>query len=168
MEYQEGQLALGHVDFCLPEHSIYTMIGPSGCGKSTLLRAIAGLVESYTGDIWFNDQSLREQGTALIGFVPQNYGLLPWKTVQSNIRMAMRISDSGRQTKQQQDQQIMDWLAAMGIAELAQRYPCLLVGGNSKGLRLLEHLLFYLKLCCSMNPSPRWMLLHVKRFRPFS
>ncbi|MDQ0090810.1 NitT/TauT family transport system ATP-binding protein [Paenibacillus anaericanus] len=132
VEYQEGHLALEQMDLCLPEHSIYTMIGPSGCGKSTLLRAIAGLVQSYTGEIKFNDQSLRKQGTALIGLVPQNYGLLPWKTVHSNIRMAMRISDSGRHTKGQQEQQITSWLTAMGIADLAQRYPLSLSGGQQQ------------------------------------
>lgn len=136
VEYPGGQRALGHVDLCLPEHSIYTVIGPSGCGKSTLLRSIAGLIRSYTGEITFNGQSLREQGTALIGLVPQNYGLLPWKTVQSNIRMAMKISNSGRNTKLQQEQQITDWLTAMGIADLAQRYPLSLSGGQQQRVAL--------------------------------
>ncbi|MNI40417.1 Bicarbonate transport ATP-binding protein CmpD [compost metagenome] len=132
VEYQEGQAALQAVDLFLPEHSIYTILGPSGCGKSTLLRSIAGLVKTYHGEIRYNDKALHEQDQVLIGLVPQNYGLLPWKTVESNIRMAMRISNSGTLTKQEQEQRIIDWLEFMGIANLAHRYPLSLSGGQQQ------------------------------------
>ena len=82
--YKGGQTALEKFHLTVPEHSIYTVIGPSGCGKSTLLRAIAGLIKDYQGDLQFNEKSVHEKAT-LIGLVPQNYGLLPWKTVQANI-----------------------------------------------------------------------------------
>ncbi|MBA9087049.1 NitT/TauT family transport system ATP-binding protein [Fontibacillus solani] len=132
VEYQGGQAALKSVDLFLPEHSIYTILGPSGCGKSTLLRSIAGLIKTYHGEISYNGKALHGQDQVLIGLVPQNYGLLPWKTVQSNIRMAMRISNSGTLTKQQQEQQITNWLESMGIADLAHRYPLSLSGGQQQ------------------------------------
>ncbi|SDF05727.1 NitT/TauT family transport system ATP-binding protein [Fontibacillus panacisegetis] len=132
VEYQGGQAALKSVDLFLPEHSIYTILGPSGCGKSTLLRSIAGLVKTYHGEISYNGKALPEQDQVLIGLVPQNYGLLPWKTVQSNIRTAMRISNSGTLTKQQQEQRITNWLESMGIADLAHRYPLSLSGGQQQ------------------------------------
>ncbi|MNW43238.1 Taurine import ATP-binding protein TauB [compost metagenome] len=132
VEYQGGQAALKSVDLFLPEHSIYTILGPSGCGKSTLLRSIAGLIKTYHGEISYNGKALHGQDQVLIGLVPQNYGLLPWKTVQSNIRMAMRISNSGTLTKQQQEQRITNWLESMGIADLAHRYPLSLSGGQQQ------------------------------------
>lgn len=131
VEYKSGQLALGHVDLSLPEHSIYTIIGPSGSGKSTLLRAIAGLLPSYKGDILFNGKSVHEKET-LIGLVPQNYGLLPWKTVQANIQIAMKITHPTGQTKGQQETQIERWLSSMGISDLAKRYPLSLSGGQQQ------------------------------------
>jgi NitT/TauT family transport system ATP-binding protein len=131
VEYKGGQLALGRVDFTLPEHGIYTIIGPSGSGKSTLLRAVAGLLPSYRGELLFNGKSLHDKDT-LVGLVPQNYGLLPWKTVQANIRMAMKIAHRSAQSKQEQEAQITRWLAAMGISELADRYPLSLSGGQQQ------------------------------------
>ncbi|ULO08567.1 ABC transporter ATP-binding protein [Paenibacillus sp. 19GGS1-52] len=131
VEYKGGQLALGHVELVLPEHGIYTIIGPSGSGKSTLLRAIAGLLPSYTGELLFNGKSVHAKET-LIGLVPQNYGLLPWKTVQANIGIAMKITHPAGRPKREQEAQIKHWLTSMGIAELAGRYPLSLSGGQQQ------------------------------------
>ncbi|MEK3901246.1 ABC transporter ATP-binding protein [Paenibacillus sp. FSL R7-0179] len=131
--YQNGQLALGEMSLTLPEHGIYTVIGPSGSGKSTLLRAIAGLLPGYEGELLFNGRSVHDKET-LIGLVPQNYGLLPWKTVRDNIRIAMRIArpDGAGRGRREQDRQIMQWLEAMGIAQLAGRFPLSLSGGQQQ------------------------------------
>lgn len=131
VEYKEGQLALGQVDLVLPEHGIYTIIGPSGSGKSTLLRAIAGLLPGYQGELLFNGKSIHDKET-LVGLVPQNYGLLPWKTVHDNIQIAMKITRSAGGSKQERATQIRHWLASMGIADLAERYPLSLSGGQQQ------------------------------------
>ncbi|MEK4286899.1 ABC transporter ATP-binding protein [Paenibacillus sp. FSL R5-0876] len=131
VEYKSGQLALGQVDLSLPEHGIYTIIGPSGSGKSTLLRAIAGLLPSYQGQILFNEKSVHEKET-LIGLVPQNYGLLPWKTVHDNIQIAMKITHTASSSKQERETQIKQWLSSMGISDLAERYPLSLSGGQQQ------------------------------------
>lgn len=138
VDYQGNEAVLKALNLHLPEHSIYTILGPSGCGKSTLLRCIGGLVKTYRGDIRYNGKTLsgdnRISGDerTLIGLVPQNYGLLPWKTVESNIRMAMRISHPGGLTRDQMKQRIMEWLTAMGIGDLAHRYPLSLSGGQQQ------------------------------------
>ncbi|NQX45796.1 ABC transporter ATP-binding protein [Paenibacillus tritici] len=131
--YRNGQLALGRMNLTLPEHGIYTVIGPSGSGKSTLLRVIAGLLPGYEGELLFNGSSVHDKET-LIGLVPQNYGLLPWKTVRDNIRIAMRIARPGglSPNKREQDGQILHWLDSMGIAGLADRFPLSLSGGQQQ------------------------------------
>lgn len=131
VEYKNGQLALGQLDFSVPEHGIYTIIGPSGSGKSTLLRAIAGLLTSYKGQILFDEKSVHDKET-LIGLVPQNYGLLPWKTVHDNIQIAMKITQTAGESKQERETEIKQWLASMGISELADRYPLSLSGGQQQ------------------------------------
>lgn len=131
MEYQRGQPALGRVDLILPEHGIYTVIGPSGSGKSTLLRAIAGLLPGYQGELLFNGKSVHDKET-LIGLVPQNYGLLPWKTVHDNIHIAMKITRTAGGSKQERKAQIDHWLSSMGISDLASRYPLSLSGGQQQ------------------------------------
>ncbi|MCA1291510.1 ATP-binding cassette domain-containing protein [Paenibacillus sp. alder61] len=129
--YKSGELALGRVDFTLPEHGIYTILGPSGSGKSTLLRAVSGLLPEYRGELMFNGQPLRGQDV-LIGLVPQNYGLLPWKTVKANIRVAMKIANPKEQDRRAREEQIDRWLTAMGIPELGERYPLSLSGGQQQ------------------------------------
>lgn len=129
--YKGGELSLGKVDFTLPEHGIYTILGPSGSGKSTLLRAVSGLLPEYRGELLFNGQPLRGQDV-LIGLVPQNYGLLPWKTVKGNIRVAMKIAKPKEQDRRDREAQIDRWLSAMGIQELAERYPLSLSGGQQQ------------------------------------
>lgn len=131
VEYQSGQVALGQVNLTLPEHGIYTIIGPSGSGKSTLLRAIAGLQPDYRGELLFNGKPVHNQGT-LVGLVPQNYGLLPWKTVRGNIRVAMKITRTAAGSKREQEARIRHWLTSMGIADLAERYPLSLSGGQQQ------------------------------------
>jgi NitT/TauT family transport system ATP-binding protein len=119
------------MNLSLPEHGIYTVIGPSGSGKSTLLRAIAGLLPGYQGELLFNGKSVHDKET-LIGLVPQNYGLLPWKTVRDNIRIAMRIARPAGGSKLELDEQISRWLTSMGIAHLASRFPLSLSGGQQQ------------------------------------
>ncbi|UQZ33207.1 hypothetical protein C2I18_06330 [Paenibacillus sp. PK3_47] len=131
VEYKGGRLALGQMNLALPEHGIYTVIGPSGSGKSTLLRAIAGLLPGYEGELSFNGKSVHDKDT-LIGLVPQNYGLLPWKTVRDNIRIAMKITNSAGTGKEEREAQITYWLTSMGIADLAARYPLSLSGGQQQ------------------------------------
>lgn len=68
----------------------------------------------------------------LIGLVPQNYGLLPWKTVHDNIQMAMKITRPAGGSKQERETQIHHWLTSMGISELSGRYPLSLSGGQQQ------------------------------------
>lgn len=131
VEYKRGQVALGQVNLTLPEHGIYTIIGPSGSGKSTLLRAIAGLLPGYTGELLFNGRPVHDKDI-LVGLVPQNYGLLPWKTVHGNIQIAMKITGSAGGDKAEREARITHWLSSMGIADLADRYPLSLSGGQQQ------------------------------------
>ncbi|AKG37810.1 hypothetical protein VK70_16360 [Paenibacillus durus ATCC 35681] len=131
ISYKEGTPAFGPTSLHIPEHGIYTLIGPSGCGKSTLLKAIAGLLPRYTGDITYNGQPAHGRDT-LIGLVPQTYGLLPWKTVTANLRTALAVTLPGREQKEEREDRIRRWLEAMGIADLAGRYPLSLSGGQQQ------------------------------------
>src|ERR1700753_3619223 len=58
------------------------LIGPSGCGKTTILKIAAGLDGDFRGDI-------RTPGAGRLGIVFQEPRLLPWRTVEQNIRLAL-------------------------------------------------------------------------------
>jgi NitT/TauT family transport system ATP-binding protein len=77
-----GQLqVLGALAFSLGHGEVGALVGPSGCGKTTLLRIIAGLDRDYEGSV-----TLPAHGT--LGMVFQEPRLLPWRTVEQNVRLA--------------------------------------------------------------------------------
>jgi NitT/TauT family transport system ATP-binding protein len=135
VRYASGELALNGIHLNVPEHQIFTLLGPSGCGKSTLLRGVAGLIQPNQGEILYNNSPLQNNKDTLIGFVPQNYGLLPWKTVQANIMTALKISRNDL-AKDEQRTQSQFWLTAMGIANLAHKFPLAISGGQQQRVAL--------------------------------
>src|SRR5436190_5539857 len=72
---------LGELVFSLRSGELAALVGPSGCGKTTLLRIIAGLDRDYDGTV-----RLPEPGN--LGMVFQEPRLLPWRTVEENVRLA--------------------------------------------------------------------------------
>ena len=77
----DGRLeVLRDIDFTLARGEVAAFVGPSGCGKTTMLRIIAGLDHDYDGTV------VRRFGGA-IGMVFQEPRLLPWRTVDENVRL---------------------------------------------------------------------------------
>src|SRR5215471_4415676 len=72
---------LGELAFSLRTGEVAALVGPSGCGKTTLLRIIAGLDRDFAGAV-----QLPAHGT--LGMVFQEPRLLPWRTVEQNVRLA--------------------------------------------------------------------------------
>ncbi|WFU19338.1 ATP-binding cassette domain-containing protein [Bradyrhizobium sp. CB3481] len=75
--------------FALDAGEVGVLVGPSGCGKSTMLRIIAGLDHDYQGHV------SRPAG-ARIGFVFQEPRLLPWRSVEDNVRIAAPAADEAK------------------------------------------------------------------------
>jgi ABC-type nitrate/sulfonate/bicarbonate transport system ATPase subunit len=72
---------LGELAFSLAPGEVAALVGPSGCGKTTLLRIIAGLDREFEGRV-----TLPAHGT--LGMVFQEPRLLPWRSVEQNVRLA--------------------------------------------------------------------------------
>jgi ABC-type nitrate/sulfonate/bicarbonate transport system ATPase subunit len=72
---------LNELAFSLRTGEVAALVGPSGCGKTTLLRIIAGLERDFEGTV-----TLPAHGT--LGMVFQEPRLLPWRTVEQNVRLA--------------------------------------------------------------------------------
>ena len=81
---------LEQVSFDLNAGSLTSIIGPSGCGKTTLLRIIDGLIEPNSGEVIFDGKPIRSPSTKM-GFVFQQFGLLPWRTVQKNVELGLEL-----------------------------------------------------------------------------
>jgi ABC-type nitrate/sulfonate/bicarbonate transport system ATPase subunit len=108
------------------------IIGPSGCGKSTLLLIAAGLLTPTEGSVSVGgsavDRPRRE--TALI---LQDFGLLPWKTVEANAALGLTVRGV---PKSEARGRAAEALARVGIAEFARAYPGELSGGMRQRLAL--------------------------------
>ncbi|MBR1552909.1 MAG: ATP-binding cassette domain-containing protein [Schwartzia sp.] len=117
-------------DVCLdvPKGGTVAIIGPSGCGKSTLLRILAGIAANYEGEVSVAGAPVNPKVLS-IGFIPQNYGLLPWKNVRDNIRLSWRVKHP--ETPVPPDEEKM--LSRLGIgAALLSRFPRELSGGQQQ------------------------------------
>jgi NitT/TauT family transport system ATP-binding protein len=82
----ERNIVLEDISFALGAGEVGVFVGPSGCGKSTLLRILAGLDPDYQGRV------SRPPG-ARIGMVFQEPRLLPWRSVEDNVRLAAPLAD---------------------------------------------------------------------------
>src|SRR5271165_1565981 len=86
-EFQSAGLqleALRDVSLSVATCEIVAIVGPSGCGKTTLLRIIAGLLNPTSGKV-----SIGRTSNDAVGFVFQDYALLPWRTVDENILLPL-------------------------------------------------------------------------------
>jgi ABC-type nitrate/sulfonate/bicarbonate transport system ATPase subunit len=72
---------LGELSFSLANGEVAALVGPSGCGKTTLLRIIAGLDRDYQGTVRLPEH-------CRLGMVFQEPRLLPWRSVEANVRLA--------------------------------------------------------------------------------
>jgi len=121
--------ALGPINLNIAEGEIYALIGPSGCGKSTLLHVLSGVIKEYEGRILMKGKKLNPQ-IHNIGFIPQNFGLLPWKNVRKNCLLALKIKGMViDNSMQERIEYIMDKL---DIHSLEDRYPSELSGGQKQ------------------------------------
>jgi NitT/TauT family transport system ATP-binding protein len=81
---------LGNVNFELHSGSFTSIIGPSGCGKTTLLRIVDGLLNPDSGKVIFNGEVVTKPPEKM-GFVFQQFGLLPWRNVLKNVEFGLEL-----------------------------------------------------------------------------
>mgnify|MGYP000599227611 CR=1 FL=1 len=87
--YNESAV-IKNMSFHIPQHSMTALVGKSGCGKTTLLKVISGLEERDAGEISFFDEAGRPVSSPKLSLVFQDPRLLPWKTVEENLSLAIR------------------------------------------------------------------------------
>ena len=107
---------------------IHALIGPSGCGKSTLLKVLAGIIAPRSGGLFFQGVPLG-RSSVRIGYVPQNYGLLPWKTTAQNIFLPSRVGPPRLRPPHGDGEDIIQ---ALGLESLLGKYPRQLSGGQQQ------------------------------------
>ena len=113
-------LALDRVSFSVASGEFLSLVGPSGCGKSTILRLAAGLTAPTSGTIRWQSAKPR------LGFVFQDAALMPWASVEQNVRLPLELLHTPRETIQRR---VAETLALVGLTEFSKAYPRELSGG---------------------------------------
>lgn len=123
--------ALRGIDLDIAEGESAVILGASGSGKSTLLNILSGLERPDGGSVLYGEEDITVlSDSALtrfrrdnIGFVFQQYYLLPGMTVEKNVRMGADLaSNSG----------YIDIIKAVGLGEKLEKYPSQLSGGEQQ------------------------------------
>ena len=139
---KEKVKAIGPINFKCNDNDICAIIGPSGCGKTTLLNVLSGVNKDYEGEVLLNDEKLNPH-IHKIGFIPQDFGLLPWKTVEENCLLPFKIKG------EKIDKNILDKmnsiLKRLNIYDLRKKHPNKLSGGQRQRVSIARSFL--------MNPD---------------
>jgi osmoprotectant transport system ATP-binding protein len=118
----------------VPAGEICVFVGPSGSGKTTAMRMVNRMVELTSGDVLVGGRSVRERSAAElrreIGYVIQQIGLFPHRTIAANIATVPRLLGWDRERVSARVGELMKLVSLE--AELAERYPAQLSGGQQQ------------------------------------
>jgi len=134
--YPNGVTALDGFTLDVACGEFVAVVGPSGCGKSTLLRVIAGLQTPTRGQV-----TLARSGAGQTGIVFQDPTLLPWRTVEENIRLPMEMAANRPDQPAQPDVlDIQNLINLVGLQRFEKARPRELSGGMAQRVALARAL----------------------------
>jgi osmoprotectant transport system ATP-binding protein len=132
--FPDGTVAVDHLSLTAESGRITVLVGPSGCGKTTSLRMINRMIEPTDGTIFIDDLDVRSADPAVlrrgIGYVIQQAGLFPHRTVLDNVATVPLLIGWGRRRARARAAELLELVglpAAMG-----RRYPAQLSGGQQQ------------------------------------
>jgi NitT/TauT family transport system ATP-binding protein len=129
--YGQGEL-IKNVSLDIMPRELCALIGPSGCGKTTFIKILSKIIKNFSGEIRYVSGRGADREFS-IGYVPQNYGLLPWKSVEENIRLPLLLKgETG---------DIGPVAESLEIAGLLKKYPRELSGGQQQRAALARAIL---------------------------
>jgi molybdate transport system ATP-binding protein len=124
------------------------LVGPNGAGKTTLLRIVAGAHRPASGRIEVGERLLFDAAHGIdlppearrVGYVPQGYGLFPHLSVVDNVSFGLASKAHFEPARARREKALV-WLAELGSAELADRFPRELSGGEKQRVALARALI---------------------------
>ena len=131
-----GVLALSNIDFEVRDNEFITVIGPSGCGKTTLLRVIAGLIPYDQGEVTIDGRPVTGPGPER-AVVFQNFALMPWADVLTNVTFGLDIRGTPKDECQAKAREL---IKLVGLEGFEKRLPKELSGGMQQRVGLARAL----------------------------
>lgn len=136
LRHPEGNLALDNVRFRVRQNEFVFVVGTTGSGKSSLLRLLNREMKPTTGQVWVDGEDVARIAPKdvpllrrKVGFVFQDFRLLPDRTLEENVAFALRvIGVHGREVKNRTTE-ALKWV---GLASKAKMYPNQVSGGEQQ------------------------------------
>ena len=137
--------ALKGIDLEFRENEFVSILGPSGCGKTTLLNIIGGLDQYTSGDLIINGKSTKQfkdrdwdaYRNHSIGFVFQNYNLIPHQTVLSNVELALTLSGVSKEERRNRAKKALE---SVGLGDQFNKRPNQMSGGQMQRVAIARAL----------------------------
>nr|WP_320132502.1 ABC transporter ATP-binding protein [uncultured Holophaga sp.] len=138
--YFRGSLeipVLQGLELDIPEGGYYALMGPSGSGKTTLLNLIAGIDRPTGGSLEvcgqalndLDDDDLAAWRASHVGFIFQNYNLVPVLNAYENVELPLLLTDLPRRVRRER---VMEALELVGLLDRLQNFPRQLSGGQEQ------------------------------------
>lgn len=131
-------LALRDINLTIQRGRFISLVGPSGCGKSTVLNIIAGLIRPTEGEVRYRGSAVSGVNTD-VGYITQDDNLLPWRTLQENVEVALEFRGVPARERREQAAR---YIAMVGLRGFEHHYPHELSGGMRKRTALIRTLIY--------------------------
>ncbi len=128
--------ALSDISLDIAEGEFISLLGPSGCGKTTLLSIIAGLIKPTEGLVTLEGKRIGNKSND-IGYMLQQDYLFPWKTIEQNIQIGLKLN---KLLEQDRIKYTLQLLEKMGLKGVEKQYPKELSGGMRQRVALVRTL----------------------------
>jgi nitrate/nitrite transport system ATP-binding protein len=143
-------VVLDGINLSIGQNEYISVIGHSGCGKSTLLKIVAGLETATSGAVTLEGKAIRKPGAERM-MVFQHYSLLPWLTVQENVRLA--VDEVLKNASPVEKKQIVsEHLAMVNLTAAANKYPDEISGGMKQRVGIARALAIRPKMLLMDEP----------------
>ncbi|MBQ8434547.1 MAG: cell division ATP-binding protein FtsE [Oscillospiraceae bacterium] len=155
--YSTGVDALNNVSLTINDGDFAFVVGSSGAGKSTLIKLILKEIDATTGLVMVNDYNLNKlkrrkvpEFRRTIGFVFQDFRLIPSMTVYENIAFVLRVIDAPRKYIRKRVPYV---ISLVGLQEKANSYPNQLSGGEQQRVAIARALVNDPQLIIADEPT---------------
>lgn len=135
----DGNKVVKNVSIKVNDGEIMVLLGPSGCGKTTILRMIAGLIQNYSGKIYFDETDVtnlppQKRNTAMVF---QNYALFPHLNLEDNIAFGLKVRSF---SKSEISEKVAKIIKSVELEGLEKRKIQELSGGQKQRVALARAL----------------------------
>ena len=154
------RVILDDITLSIDRGEFVCLLGFSGCGKSTLLNLLAGFDQPTSGRITVDGQPVTRPSSSRV-MIFQQYGLLPWRTVEQNVMLGLEAQRLPRVDRQRLAE---EHLRLVGLSDQARNFPARLSGGQqqrvalARGLAVNPQVLFMDEPFAALDPITRHRL----------